>query len=279
MMESEFSIAPEPHEIFERTREEGRRRLGRSRLEISSTALVAGMDVVFGIIALATISAAFSKAIGEEPAHALGALGFGIAFIFIVVGRSELFTENFLVPVGAVWAGRSGLPQLLRMWAVTMVFNFAGLTLFAAIFAVSGVVTPQTLAAAGTMADTLGDRSSLAALMSAIAAGTIMTLFTWVVAAAETAGARVAASLVVGFVLAAPSLNHAIVGFGELTFGVIAGTAHSTLGDLFRIVGLAVAGNLIGGIGLVFTTRLAQVRAEPNSASGWRAEAPQRAAG
>jgi formate/nitrite transporter FocA (FNT family) len=149
--------------------------------------------------------------------------------------------------------------------------------LFAALFAVSGVLKPQTLAAAGTLADTLGDRTSLAALLSAIAAGTIMTLFTWVVAAAETAGARVAASLVIGFVLAVPSLNHAIVGFGELCFGLFAGTAHSNFGDLCRVVAIAIAGNLIGGVGLVFTTRLAQVRAEPNSASGWREEAPQRA--
>jgi formate/nitrite transporter FocA (FNT family) len=87
----------------------------------------------------------------------------------------------------------------------------------------------------------------------------------------------VAASFVIGFVLAAPSLNHAIVGFGEMCFGLIAGTAHSSFGDMCRIVGLAIAGNLIGGVGLVFTTRLAQVRAEPDSASGWREDTPERA--
>jgi formate/nitrite transporter FocA (FNT family) len=164
------------------------------------------------------------------------------------------------------------------MWVVTLVLNFAGLALFAAMFAVSGVVKPQTLAAAGTLADTLADRTWLAALLSAIGAGTIMTLFTWVVTAAESSGARVAASFAIGFVLAAPSLNHAIVGFGELCFGLFAGTTHANFGDLCRIVGIAIAGNLIGGVGVVFTTRLAQVRAEPDSASGWREKASPRAA-
>jgi formate-nitrite transporter family protein len=273
-----MSSGRDPADIWEASLDEGERRLARHWTGLAATGFGGGIDVFFSVLVLAIVSGALHEVLPEQTAHALASLTFGVGFAFITLGRAELFTENFLVPVGAVWAGRASIRRLLNMWVVTLVFNFVGLALFAAIFAVSGVVKPQTLAAAGTMADTLADRSSLAALLSAIAAGTIMTLFTWVVSAAETAGARVAASLVVGFVLAAPSLNHAIVGFGELSFGLIAGTAHANFGDLCRVVGLAIAGNLIGGVGLVFTTRLAQVRAEPDSASGWREEAPQRAA-
>jgi formate/nitrite transporter FocA (FNT family) len=268
----------DPAEIWEAGLDEGERRLSRHWTGLAATGFGGGVDVFFSILVLAIVSGGLHEVLPEQTAHVLASLTFGVGFAFITLGRAELFTENFLVPVGAVWAGRSSVTRLVVMWAVTLVFNFAGLMLFAAMFAVSGVVKPQTLAAAGAMADTLGDRSSVAALLSAIAAGTIMTLFTWVVSAAETAGARVAASLVVGFVLAAPTLNHAIVGFGELVFGLFAGTARSDLGDLLRVVGLAIAGNLLGGIGLVFTTRLAQVRAEPESSSGWREKAPQRAA-
>jgi formate/nitrite transporter FocA (FNT family) len=267
----------DPAEIWEASLDEGERRLARHWTGLAATGFGGGIDVFFSVLVLAIVSGALHEVMPEQAAHALASLTFGVGFTFITLGRAELFTENFLMPVGAVWAGRAGVRRLLVMWVVTLVFNFAGLALFAAIFAVSGVLKPQTLAAAGTMADTLGDRSSLAALLSAFAAGTIMTLFTWVVSAAETGGARVAASFVIGFVLAAPSLNHAIVGFGEMCFGLIAGTAHSSFGDMCRIVGLAIAGNLIGGVGLVFTTRLAQVRAEPDSASGWREDTPERA--
>jgi len=82
------------------------------------------------------------------------------------------------------------------------------------------------------------------------------------------ATARIIAALTAGFILAAPSLNHAVVGFAEMTFGIFAGTAHSDWGDLGRTVGLGIAGNLIGGIGLVFTTRLAQARAIPGASPG-----------
>jgi formate/nitrite transporter FocA (FNT family) len=80
--------------------------------------------------------------------------------------------------------------------------------------------------------------------------------------------ARVFLGLLVGFVLVAPSLNHAVVSFGEIVFALIAGTATGTVGDLARNFGLAIVGNLVGGLGLVTATRLVQVRGEPGSTSG-----------
>jgi formate/nitrite transporter FocA (FNT family) len=257
-----------PDEIWSDALDEGQRRLGRSTTALLGTGFAGGIDVFFSILLLAVVSGALGGVLPEAVAHVLGSLVFGVGFVFITVGRAELFTENFLVPVGAVAAGRGTLARLLRMWGLTAVANAAGLALFAALFSVSGVVEDTTLRAAGTLADTLTERSNLAALASAVAAGTVMTLFTWVVVAAESASARVVAALVVGFLLAAPSLNHAVVGFGEVVFGLVAGTTDATWGDLARNTAIATAGNLVGGIGLVFTTRLAQVRGEPGSGFG-----------
>ncbi len=263
-----------PDEIWDEALEEGQRRLGRSTTALAATGFAGGVDVFFSILLLAVVSGAVTEVAPEAVAHVVGSLVFGVGFVFITVGRAELFTENFLVPVGAVVAGRGTVGRLLRMWLVTALANFVGLAAFAALFAVSGVVEEATLTAAGTMADTLVERSNLAAFLSAIAAGTIMTLFTWVVAAAEGPSARVIAALIIGFVLAAPSLNHAVVGFGEVVFGLFAGTTDATVGDLARNTAIAIAGNLVGGVGLVFSTRLAQVRGEPGSAFGPGGVAP-----
>ncbi len=56
----------------------------------------------------------------------MGALAFSIGFIALTLGNSELFTENFLVPVGTLMAGRSSVTQLIRLWSVTLVLNLAG---------------------------------------------------------------------------------------------------------------------------------------------------------
>jgi len=259
-----------PEEIWEESLDEGERRLARRWPGLAATGFAGGADVLFGILALAVTAGGLDAALPPSTAHVLASLTFGVGFVFLTVGRAELFTENFLIPVGAVFAGRAGPRGLLRMWVLTLIFNLLGLAVFAAVVSVRGVLPPEVLHAAGTMADTLGDRALLPALLSAIAAGAVMTVFTWVIAAAESGIARIAAALIVGFLLAAPSLNHAVVGFGEMIFGVLAGTSHSGWVDLVRSLGIAIVGNLIGGIGLVFTTRLAQVRSEPDSTSGQR---------
>lgn len=259
-----------PEEIWEEGLDEGERRLARRWPGLAATGFAGGADVLFGVLALAVAAGGLDAALPEPTAHVLASLTFGVGFVFITIGRAELFTENFLIPVGAVFAGRAGVRALLRMWVVTLVFNLLGLALFAAIVSVKGVLPADVIHAAGTMADTLGDRAVVPALLSAIAAGAVMTVFTWVIAAAETGIARIAAALIVGFLLAAPSLNHAVVGFGEMIFGVFAGSSRSGWADLVRNLGIAIVGNLIGGVGLVFTTRLAQVRSEPDSSSGQR---------
>jgi hypothetical protein len=62
-----------------------------------STALAAGFDIVAGLVALSILDASLQGKLGLKPAHVLASLGFGIGFVFLIVGRSELFTENFLV--------------------------------------------------------------------------------------------------------------------------------------------------------------------------------------
>lgn len=254
-----------PDEIWQESLEEGHRRLSRGNLGLASTGLVGGVDVMLGILALTVTAGAVTAATDEHVGHLAGSLVFGIGFVLVVVGRSELFTENFLVPVNALLARRASPPQLARLWGLTLVGNLIGLALFALMLTRSGVLEPSTLEAAGTTADTFAQRGVVAALLSAVVAGTVMTLLTWLIHAVELDIGRIAIALVVGFLLAAPSLNHAVVSFGEMAFGILAGTAEATWADVARNVALAAVGNLAGGLGFVTLTRLLQARDEPDS--------------
>ncbi len=257
-----------PEEIWDEGLHEGERRLERAWPALAATGFAGGADVMLGIVAVIVTTAGLSTTLPAAAAHVIASLLFGLGFVFITIGRAELFTENFLIPVGTVFAGRATGRSLLRMWVVTLALNFVGLGLLGAIFSVKGVLPPGSLHAAGVVADTLAQRSFLAALLSAVAAGVIMTAFTWITAATESGSARILLAMLAGFVLSAPTLNHAVVGFGEMFVGLLAGTAHATWLDLVRNVSIAVLGNLIGGVGLVFTTRLAQVSGDPVAGSG-----------
>src|SRR5207302_7382406 len=129
--------AREPDQIYRETQREGRRRLARPLVELAATALVGGFDVAFGV-------AAFALAEQAAPGNAsrlAGAVAFGIGFVFIVVGRSELFTENFLIPVAGLNRRDHGSwIKLGELWAVAFVLNIVGGLLIVVVMTSHGVL-------------------------------------------------------------------------------------------------------------------------------------------
>ena len=251
--------AREPEEIFEETRKEGRRRLARPILETATTALVGGFDVAIGVAAYAMADASTTTRFGSDVGHLAGALAFGIGFVFVVVGRSELFTENFLVPVVGLERGnRSSYAKLLELWAAALVLNVVGGALLALILTTHGVLTGSSADAIVRLADHVGNYSSGTAFWSAVVAGALMTLMTWFVeGAAASMGVRIVMAWIVGSVIVLGTFNHAVVSQVELVFGMRYG-ASVDMSGFFANLGLSVGGNLVGGLGLVTFARFIQ---------------------
>ena len=250
--------APQPEEIYERTKEEGRRRLSRPVLELGATAIVGGFDVAVGLAIFFLTSAELERRIGVNAAHFAGAIGFGIGFVFIVVGRSELFTENFLVPITGLTRDRGSWLKLGELWVISLVLNLAGGAVLAVVLTSHGVLRPGSSQAAVRLADNLASYSPGTAFLSGLVAGALMTVLTWFVeGAAESMGVRLVMAWIVGFVLVLGSFDHAIVGSIEMFYGIRSG-AHIGYDQLFSNLGIAIASNLIGGLALVTFARSAQ---------------------
>jgi formate/nitrite transporter FocA (FNT family) len=249
--------APDPHEMFARTRDEGHRRLTRSKLDLTTTSLVAGFDIVFGVIAIATVTALLTPRFGPSAAHMVGSLFFGIAFIFIVVGRSELFTENFFVPITALRHGRMRLLKLAELYTISPVMNILGGTLLILVVTTKGVLPEGTPAALNELANHIDDLDLWSAFCSAIIGGALITAMTWMVEGVGTVGGRIVIAWIAGTLLALASLNHVIVVTLELIFGMRLGTTIS-LEDTAVNFAIAAAGNLLGGLLFVTFTRTSQ---------------------
>ena len=254
-------IGRPPHEIWQDSLEDGQRRLARPASVLAATGLLGGFHVTLGLLALIVTTGALAAVMPPSSAHVLGSLTFGFGLAFITLGRSELFTENFLIPVAAVAFGHSSKRAVVRLWAITFVLNLVGIAIFAAILTAPGVLEPEALAAAGELGDTLTQRDLVAATLSAVLAGTIITLFTWLAEAAESDLTRLFVALLIGFVLLAPSTNHSVVGFGEVLLAILSDTSSAGWLDLLRNTGIAVVGNLIGGVGIVAFVRSVQAQA------------------
>ncbi|MFP4073787.1 MAG: formate/nitrite transporter family protein, partial [Actinomycetota bacterium] len=112
-----MATAPSPAEIYERAGEEGRRRLSMPLLEQVATGFIAGVTIVFGLVALGVVETLAKPALSDGLARLAGALAFAIGLVFLVVGRTELFTENFFGPVAATidQQGRSRWGRLMRL--------------------------------------------------------------------------------------------------------------------------------------------------------------------
>jgi formate/nitrite transporter FocA (FNT family) len=137
-----MATALTPAEIFERAATEGERRLSQTLLEVTATAFIGGFTVVFGIIALGIVEGLASPALGEI-AKLLGALAFALGIVFLVVGRAELFSENFFDPIAAGF--RPGDQQLagklLRLWSLTLLLNLLGGAVLILVASVGGTRT------------------------------------------------------------------------------------------------------------------------------------------
>jgi formate/nitrite transporter FocA (FNT family) len=251
--------APEPDEIYERSRREGQRRLARPVLELAATALVGGFDVAFGVAAFGLAAGAVAGSGSSSVALLVGAVAFGIGFVFVVVGRSELFTENFLVPIaGLEGRNRGSWLKLGELWVATLVLNIAGGVILALILTSEGVMSSESQRQLVDLAERLAGYSVLASFLSAVVAGALMTLMTWFVeGAAASMGVRIVMSWIVGTLIVLGTFNHAIVGTIEMVFGMRFG-ADVGISEVFSSLGLTVAGNLVGGLLLVTFARSAQ---------------------
>lgn len=229
-------------------------------LELVSTSFIAGFTIVFGIIGLGIAHALTEPLLGEASRIA-GALAFGIGVVLLVVGRAELFTENFFDPLATGFRRwRPEIPlRVLRLWGVSFVLNLVGGALLALPLAIHGVVPEGTRGALSKAAEEIASRGDLAGLASAFVGGALIALLSFLLQAVDRAGSRITLAYMVGFLLALGPFDHVVVTVLHLFFGILFG-AHVGWETLFRVMAIATAGNLVGGVGLVTLSHVAQAR-------------------
>jgi len=240
----------EVEDTLQRTVQEGKRRLERSWAPLIATGLVGGIDVGTGVLALLVVES-------QTGNKLLAGLAFSIGFIALAMARSELFTEDFLVPVGTVIARQAPLRQLARLWIVTAAGNLVGGWVFTGLIIAGFPAVKQTAADAGAYYTGLGIGWKSFAL--ALLGGAVITLMTWMQHATESLGTKLVPAVTTGFLLAGLQLNHAIVASLVIFAGLHTHVTSYGYLDWAGAAGWAALGNMVGGIALVTLLRLLQV--------------------
>jgi formate/nitrite transporter FocA (FNT family) len=236
-------------QTLQRTVDEGVFRLTRSTPALLATGLVGGADVAVGVFALLIVR----TATGSEMA---AALAFSIGFMALTLASSELFTEDFLVPIAALLAAKSRVRDLLRLWGGTLAMNLVAGWCIVGLVASGFPRLGPAAVEVGSTYDRLG--IGWRSFAGAILGGVVITLMTWMERSTESVPAKLAAAVSAAFVLAAAPLNHVIVvsleAFAALQYGAPFGYL-----DWAATAAWYALGNMIGGVGLVTGLRMVQV--------------------
>lgn len=233
-------------EILQLEIEEGIDQLNRPLEGLALSGLSAGLDIGFGPFLMAVVVTLTGATFSDALTSLLTANAYAVGFLFVVVGRSELFTEHTTLAVVPVLSGDASVEKLARLWTTVWLTNVVGGIAFAALAVYIGprlgTVDPEAFT---TLAHHMVSHSAWVLFVSAVLAGWLMGLMTWLVAAGQNTASQAAFVWIVAFVIGISNLPHSIAGSVEVLFGVFTGGV--SVGAFATFLAASTVGNALGG--------------------------------
>jgi formate/nitrite transporter FocA (FNT family) len=249
-------------EILRHEIDEGKDALRRPLAGLFVSGLSAGLDIGFSLFLMAAMLTVADGKLPEPVVRLLVANMYAVGFIFVVLGRSELFTEQTTLAVLPVLGGKGTVRELLRLWVVVYCANLIGAAMFAgmavAIGPGLGVIDPSAF---GRIAHRMTDHSGDAIVASGMLAGWLMGLLSWLVAAGRDTISQVVVVWLVTSAIGFAGLHHVVLGAVEVLAGAFANQGIGPA-DVGRFLIWATIGNVIGGTVFVAVIKYGLARPE-----------------
>lgn len=246
-------------EIHENIVGPGEKELTRPAASLLWSALASGLVIGFSFIG----GAYAASLVPPEGGHAAFAAVYPLGFILVIMARSELFTENTLVPVVPFLERRDAetFRLLLRVWALLLIGNLIGALIFGWALARTPMVDPSLHAELGRLAAEATSGSFGRIVYAGVFAGWLIALLSWLLASTHATGAQIVLIWICTAPIAALGFRHSIAGSVEAFYRAASGGAG--WGEmLLGFVVPAVIGNAIGGVLLVALLNYGQVVTE-----------------
>lgn len=236
-----------PKQILQSEIHEGLEVLHRSTVRLFISGLSAGLDLGFSVMLMAVMWTQAHGRLPEPIVALLVANMYAVGFVFVVIGRSELFTEHTTLAVLPVLNRDATVGSLLGLWIVVYVSNLIGGAIFARLVTIAGpgigTIAPQAF---GIFARRVVDHGNSQLFLSALLAGWLMGLLSWLVAAGRDTISQIAIVWLITTSIGFAGLHHVVAGSIELFAALF---AHQDIDwrDAGRAITFATLGNIIGG--------------------------------
>jgi formate/nitrite transporter FocA (FNT family) len=233
--------------ILQHTEEAALTQLERNSKGLILSGISAGLDIGFSVLLMAVVLAAFTGIFPHPVVKFIVGNMYPIGFIFVVLGRSELFTEHTTLAILPVLQGLSTIKKLLRLWVIVYLANIFGGTIFSLILAYfANSLHFLQASALNEIADEFTKYNWLTLLLSAALAGWLMGLLAWLVAASRETISQIVVIFIITGAIGISGLPHCIVGNIEVASSMFAG--HVSFSQYISFLGPVTLGNIIGGV-------------------------------
>jgi formate/nitrite transporter FocA (FNT family) len=234
--------------MFDAEHEEAMGELARPAVALISSGVIAGMCAGVSVLLLGMIVGAYDGVTGEPVQRLLFGCAYAVGFVIAILGRTDLYTEYSTIAIFPVLTGERGVGSLMRLWALVLGGNLAGgfaMALF--IVAVAPALKIASLDDFVRFAVYLGDYPIGIIAMSAVLAGWLMGLLSWLIAGGRDTTSQFLFIVVIGVTIGALGLHHAVTTSIALFAGMISDSPMSWL-RAASVFGAIVIGNAIGGL-------------------------------
>ena len=242
--------------VHEAIRLEGTDELDRPSSSVAWSGLAAGLTMGCSMLGQGLLVSKLPDAPWREL---VAAFGYSLGFLFVTMGRQQLFTETTLTVMLPVLHRSHGIADVSRYWAIVFVTNIVATLLFAAAASIPGLFQLETVRAFSDLGVKAVAPGFGLVLLKAVFAGWLIALMVWLMPAA--ASARFFVIIAVTWLIAVTEFSHVIAGSVEGAFAAI----HGAIGwDSYFVSFLlpAFIGNSIGGVVFVALLNHAQVKEE-----------------
>ncbi|MGH9354519.1 MAG: formate/nitrite transporter family protein [Terriglobia bacterium] len=232
--------------ILQQETTEGLKEIERPSLGLFISGLSAGLDLTFSLILMATMMTLIHHTLPAPVTEILVADMYSVGFIFVVLGRSELFTEHTTRAFYPVFTGYASVGSLLRLWGLIYAGNIIGSAAFAKLVTVIGpalgIINPAVF---GEIGRQVVGHSWWVIGLSAVLAGWLMGLLSWLVTAGRDTISQVFFVWLITFALGFCHFHHAILGNSETLAAVFTGSVSP--GQYGFSLLWSTVGNAVGG--------------------------------
>ena len=219
----------------------------KSYQSLFTSSLTAGLEIGFSYLLICSLYFFMIGSVADSSLIRIVSLVYPLGFILVVLGQSILFTEQTALLTLPVLNKKRSAGSMFKLWGVVIAGNLVGGYIIALILLWLGphlgIFNSEVVV---EIAKHVIHPNTYVIFVSAIVAGWLMGLLSWLLASSRDTISRIVMIFIITAVMSFTGLHHSIIGSVEVFSGMLS-SPDISLWDYLIFQSTALIGNAFGG--------------------------------